>query len=97
MPGLLKNRIVTAKPDPSTRTIALTWEDGSETAYDLSAAIAQGGVFAALHDPAIFSALAIGPRGRSLRWPGDVDIDADAIWFDAHPQDNPFTKPAAAE
>lgn len=37
------------------------------------------GVFSALADPAIFAKAAIGPRGRSLEWPGEIDFCADAL------------------
>lgn len=97
MPGLLKNRIESVIADADTRQVVLHWAGGGETRFDMAPVIAQGGVFAALADPALFTAVAVGPRGRSLVWPGDLDLDADALWFDAHPEDNPFTRPAAAE
>jgi len=31
----------------------------------------------------------IGERGRSLEWPGEIDFCADALWFEAHPEDAP--------
>ncbi len=97
MPGLLQNRIETAVPDEGSHTVAIGWRNGARTTFDMKPAIAQGGVFSALADAAVFGGVRVGPRGRSLQWPGDIDIDADAIWFDAHPEDNPLGKPAAAE
>ena len=97
MPGLLKNRIERAVPSASERTVALHWAGGAQTVLDVAPLIARGGVFAVLADPALFAAVAVGPRGRSLRWPGDLDLDADALWFEAHPDDNPLSRPAAAE
>lgn len=97
MPGLLKNRIESVTADAERRLIMLRWVGGAETSFDMAPVIAQGGVFTALADPALFAAVTVGPRGRSLVWPGDLDLDADALWFDAHPEDNPFIRPAAAE
>jgi hypothetical protein len=97
MPGLLKNWIESAVASPADRTVTLRWAGGAETRFDMAPVIAAGGVFAALEDPAVFAAVRVGPRGRSLAWPGDLDLDADALWFDAHPDDNPLTRPAAAE
>lgn len=97
MPGLLQNRIETAIPDMGSGTVEIGWRNGARTRFDLKPAIAQGGVFSALADAAAFASVRVGPRGRSLQWPGDIEIDADAIWFEAHPEDNPLGKPAAAE
>lgn len=97
MAGLLKNRIESAVPAADGLWVVLRWADGSETRFDAAPLVAQGGVFAALADPALFAAVSVGPRGRSLSWPGELDIDADALWFAAHPADNPFARPVAAE
>jgi hypothetical protein len=51
---------------------------------DLSAMLAQGGVFEPLRDPARFATVEIGPRGRTLLWRvGEdvVDLCADALWL----------------
>jgi hypothetical protein len=97
MPGLLKNRIESAVPVPEKRRVLLRWVGGAETSVDMAPLIACGGVFAVLSDPVLFAAVTVGPRGRSLVWPGELDLDADALWFDAHPTDNPFAHSAAAE
>lgn len=97
MPGLLQNTLSAVVADPRTRSLSLTWGGGAVTRYEMGPLIAAGGVFAALDDPDRFTTVAIGPRGRSLVWPGDVDLDADALWFDAHPEDNPYARPDAAE
>jgi hypothetical protein len=55
---------------------------------DLSAMLAQGGVFESLRDPSHFAAVEIGPRGRTLMWrvgADEVDLCADALWLMAHP------------
>ncbi|MFM2044465.1 MAG: hypothetical protein RLY86_3041 [Pseudomonadota bacterium] len=97
MPGLLMNRIDWVEPDATARIVRIGWAGGATTLLDLAPIIADGGVFTALGDTAVFTAVQVGPRGRSLIWPGDIDLDADAIWFDAHPQDRPAARPAAAE
>jgi hypothetical protein len=79
--------IQSAKPLPHKR-IKLAWDDGSEAVVDLGPVLAEGDVFAFLHDPAAFNAVAIGPRGRTLVWRdpegAEVDLCADALWHLAH-------------
>jgi hypothetical protein len=31
----------------------------------------------------------VGERGRSLEWPDEIDLCADALWFAAHPEEAP--------
>ena len=88
MPGLMQNLIETATPDPSTRTVRLAWQDGSVTRADF-AALAGSGVFAAFDDPAFFVRVEVADGGRILAWPGELEFDADALWFEAHPEDAP--------
>jgi hypothetical protein len=63
------------------------------SAVDLSAMLAQGGVFTPLRDPAVFERVQIGSRGRTLLWrvgEGEddvVDLCADALWLMAHPEE----------
>lgn len=97
MPGLLQNWITGVAMAADGRHLHLTWADGSATLFDMAPVTAQGGVFTGFCDPLVLAQVAVGPRGRSLVWPGDIDLDADALWFDAHPADNPFNQPAAAE
>lgn len=97
MPGLLQNRIVDVRVADGAPRLTLTWENGESTCFDMAPVIAQGGVFAGLTNPGTLANVTIGPRGRSLLWPGDIDMDADSLWFDAHPADNPFNQPVAAE
>lgn len=96
MPTVLQNIITSATPDARTLTVRLIWRTGAVTVKDMRPIIAGGGVFAALADPAVFSQVRVGERGRSLEWPDEVDLCADALWFEAHPEDNPFAAPARA-
>jgi hypothetical protein len=57
---------------------------------DLSAMLAQGGVFEPLRDPAVFAGVELGPDGHTVLWhvgEGVVDLGADALWLMAHPGD----------
>jgi hypothetical protein len=88
MPEVLDNIIVAAKPDPGTYSVKLTWANGESTVSDMSHLIGKG-VFAALSDPRIFAQVRIGDRGRSIEWPGEIDLCADALWFETHPAEAP--------
>jgi hypothetical protein len=88
MPKVLDNIIVTAAPDPNTHTVALTWANGEKTVNNFRHLVGKG-VFAAFTDPVFFAQAHVGERGRSLEWPGEIDFCADALWFEAHPEDAP--------
>ena len=60
--------------------LRLNFDDGKEALVDIGPLIGRGGVFAALADPRRFAEARIGPRGRSIEWPGDIDLCADALW-----------------
>jgi hypothetical protein len=96
MPKVLENVIVAAVPDPATFTVALTWKNGQRTVSSFHHRIGRG-VFTALGDPEFFSKVTVGERGRSLEWPGELDFCADALWFEAHPEDAPAEARRAAE
>jgi Protein of unknown function (DUF2442) len=80
--------ITQATPDQDTHSVTLTWVNGATTVSRF-AHLAGRGVFAALADPAVFVQVRVGERGRSLEWPGEIDFCADALWFEAHPEDAP--------
>jgi hypothetical protein len=88
MPKVLDNIITAAVPDPASHTVALTWANGTATVASFRHLVGKG-IFVAFADPAIFAQVRIGEGGRSLEWPGEVDFCADALWFDAHPEDAP--------
>ena len=83
-----KNVIIGAEADSASQSVRLTWADGSTSLAHFDHVIGKG-VFAPLADPAFFGKVTVGRRGRSLEWPGELDFCADALWFEAHPQDNP--------
>jgi hypothetical protein len=63
------------------------YDDGASITLDFNPIIRQGGVFAGLADEQVFAKVTIGPRGRSICWPGDIDFCADALWLQAQSQD----------
>lgn len=88
MPKIVENVIVVAVPDPANHTVALTWANGEKTVSSFRHLVGKG-VFAAFADPAFFTQARVGEGGRSLEWPGELDFCADALWFEAHPEDAP--------
>ena len=86
----LLHTIASVKPAGGNR-LNLTFKLPPQTVeVDLSAILAQGGVFEPLRDPARFASVEIGPGGRTLLWRiGEdvVDLCADALWLMAHPED----------
>jgi hypothetical protein len=96
MPPLLENRIVAAVADARTHTVALTWATGARPVAEFAHLVGKG-VFRAFADPAVFAQVSIGENGRSLEWPGELDFCADALWFEAHPEEAPERGRAAAE
>jgi len=96
MPKVLENIIVKAVPDSAAYTVDLTWQNSQRTVASFRHLLGRG-VFVRLGDPAFFSRVSIGERGRSLEWPGELDFCADALWFEAHPEDAPTETARAAE
>jgi len=94
MPQILDNIITAASPDSRNYTVRLAWANGATTVHDFRHKLGRG-VFKALADPAFFAQLRIGERGRSLDWPDEIELCADALWFEAHPEDAPHLKEQA--
>ncbi len=67
-------------------SVEITWEDGEVSVIALRETITKGGVFASLSDPKAFAKVGVGEGGRWLEWPDEVDICADALWYQAHPE-----------
>jgi hypothetical protein len=77
-------REVHAEPGHHLR---IAYDDGTVITVDLDQIIRQGGVFVPLADERFSVKVAVGPRGRSIRWPGDIDFCADALWLQAQTHD----------
>ena len=88
MPKVLENVITAAVADPKTQTVTMTWANGDTTINSFRHLIGRG-VFAVLADPAVFTQVQVGERGRSLEWPSGIDFCADALWFETHPAEAP--------
>lgn len=67
---------VTAQPN---HALLLRFADGATGVVSLAHEVSRPGVFAAIKDTAAFSSVRIGPHGRSVEWPGDIDVCADAL------------------
>ncbi len=89
MPPPLENVIVRAVPNLAEWAVALEWANGAATVSSFRHLLSSG-VMKRLADPVVFAQVSVGGRGRSLAWPGEIDFCADALWFDAYPQDNPY-------
>jgi hypothetical protein len=76
--------------------LRLFYRNGTVIVIDFSPVIERGGVFSRLSDPALFSQVKRSEDGRFIEWPGELDFCADALWFQAHPDDNPFIASSSA-
>jgi hypothetical protein len=84
MPTLdILRRIVAVEAEPGCR-LRIVYDSGETITVDFTPVIRKGGVFAQLADPVVFRQVCVDPRGRSVRWPGDIDFCADAVWLKAH-------------
>ena len=73
-------RITSAEPLPNHR-LRLRYSDGVEGTVDLSAELGKE-VFAAWGDAKHFASVRIVHHGRSLEWPGGIDLCADALYLE---------------
>jgi len=60
--------------------LELVFEGGETGEVDLSSLIAAGGVWARLSNRSEFGKVRVGPGGRFIEWPGELDLCADALW-----------------
>lgn len=88
MPKVIENVITSAIADPRRHTVTIIWANGGTTVSSFGHLVGKG-VFASFHDPEFFARVRVGEGGRSLEWPGELDFCADALWFEAHPEDAP--------
>ena len=95
MPHVLENIITAVAPDPAAWSVKLTWANGEMTTHSFRHKIGKG-IFKAFADPVFFAHVQIGDRGRSIEWLGEIDLCADALWFEVHPEDAPLQQPETA-
>lgn len=94
----IPHHIRSASADSATLAVTLVWDDGSTSTKAMGPLIASRKVFKPLADAALFARVKVINGGRGIGWEGDADICADALWYEAHPQDNPhMSHPSAAE
>src|SRR5437588_13119444 len=63
------------------RTVQLTFHDGTIGETDLSDLImGQGGVLAALEDPAFFARVRLNHEAGTIEWPNEVDFCPDVLY-----------------
>ncbi len=84
----MRHRIVDAKGHPGYR-LDVRFADGEAVMLDLSDFIAAGEITEPFRqDPTLFvTSLCVDGGGRWVAWANDVEIDADALWYQAHPGD----------
>lgn len=61
--------------------LKIRFADGVEGVVNLSAEAGKG-MFAAWKDPKHFASVKIVHNGRSLEWPGEIDLCADALYLE---------------
>jgi hypothetical protein len=84
----MRHRIVEAKARPDY-VLELRFAGGETARLDLAPFIASGEVTEPFRrDPALFAtSLRIDGNGAWLAWANDLEIDADALWYQAHPEE----------
>ena len=82
-PWIGLTRLIAVRVDGPGPTLQLEFDDGLAARVDLSAMARPGSVTAAFADPKFFASVKLGPRGRSLEWPGDIELCTDALRLQA--------------
>jgi hypothetical protein len=73
------HRVVGVSVEGPTRLRVVFADEGAQV-LDLSDLLEVGGAFAAWRDPAFFALVRVAAGGRSLEWPGGLELCADALW-----------------
>ena len=71
--------IEVAVPEKEHR-LRLRFADGCEGILDLTGLINKNGVYTKLRDDNAFTRVRVGPNGRWVEWPQDIDLCADALY-----------------
>ena len=64
------------------RVVRLRFDDGLQGTIDF-ARYPTTGVFRRWEESEFFSQMRIARQGRSLEWPGEIDLCADSLWIEA--------------
>lgn len=86
----VSHRIASVEADGRRKRLHVTWADGTWTEHDFRRRIAKLKVFAPLADAALFERVRVIWNGVGLEWTDEIDFAADALWYEAYPEDNPF-------
>ncbi len=87
----MAHRIASIEADPAHFRLVLHWKSGVITLKDMRRAIGRRSIFAELRDARVFGRARIVDGGYAIGWPGtDVELAADALWYEAHPREMPF-------
>ncbi len=89
--SVIGHHILSVAVDADRRTVTVGWDDGSNSIKHMGPLIAAKRIFRPLADPTLFAAVRIIQDGRAIAWGDDIDLCADALWFEAHPAQNPFS------
>ena len=61
--------------------LRLTFSDGAVKDVDVEQILQQGPVFSAIRDDRnVFEQVRVDPETRTIRWPGDVDLDPEVLY-----------------
>ena len=69
------------QPEPRYH-LRVRYAHGEEVVADFSALVQRGGIFQPLGDLDFFAQVSLGPGGRFVTWPGEIDFCADALWLE---------------
>jgi hypothetical protein len=89
---MIMRRIKKVEADAKALTLSITWANGARTFKDMAPLIKRKSLFKPLANPKVFARAQPIDDGRVLGWGSSVEaeIDADALWYQAHPDENPF-------
>jgi hypothetical protein len=78
MRELIKVRAVKPLAD---HWLQLEFSDGAVKDVDLGEVLAQGGVFAPIHDDrAVFEQVRVNAESQTIEWPGEIDLDPEVLY-----------------
>jgi len=90
------HRILSVTADSVAKTLTMAWDDGSSSVKAMASLIGTRRVFKPLTDAGLFCQAHTINDGRAIAWSDDIDMCADALWFEAHPEQNPFAAHSSA-
>ncbi len=75
--------------------LRITYDNGKTVVFDASPLVKMDGIFTDLADFQQFAAAKVRENGRGVEWPNGADLCADAIWYEASGDRNPFDEAAS--